>query len=507
MRLVHIPCEGASVSNRTTMPPMAAQAGVGVTEPNIVGGPRTKGEFRVAEILQAARLVFQEDGYAAFSTRRVAARVGITHGNLQYYFRTRDELLRATLEASLREMIEQYGEIAKRVGESASRRCSELVEHIFRDINETELPNFLFEAWAFAHHETYAAELVDEVYSKYRQIFADLLSQINPALTKEECSVRAFVLTAQAGGMMILAHRSGDSERDYAEFVRTTKRYVRKIAGLSGKLLLDGERSDPEHHLLIKEKVRPNDVGLGQPRIGVFGSESHLSHGRLELAAERAGQEALYRRPTMQGKRRESKTNDIVATAANVLASEGYANFTQTRIASKLGLLPSALRHYFPTREDLFVSTIGALMKTYLDRYVEMGRPSDKPPLRRLCEIVEDVFEETCDPRVCRFSLEMFAVAQHSEVSHELFRRVYSTYRAIYADLIREIDDTATARECVARATLIAAQIEGVMIFVGLGSRSLPDLNRVMELMKAMAIDIAYGGRASKSTDTDSGPK
>jgi AcrR family transcriptional regulator len=150
--------------------------------------------------------------------------------------------------------------------------------------------------------------------------------------------------------------------------------------------------------------------------------------------------------------------NDIVTAAALVLAEEGYANFTQARIATKLGLLPSSLRNYFPTREDLFVYTIGALMNTYLDRYLEMGRPSDKSPMRHLCEIVVDVFDEVCDPRVRRFSLEMFAVIQHSERSHEVFRRVYATYRSIYADLIREIDPTASARECLVRATLIAAR-------------------------------------------------
>jgi AcrR family transcriptional regulator len=485
---------------KATVSEMAAQGDISLGEPDGIGSLQTKGELRLREIMRAARSVFQEDGYAAFSTRRVAARAGITQGNLQYYFPTRNELLRATLAAGLRGLIARYSEIARRQGESPSRRCAELVERIFQDINDPDLPRFLFEAWAFAHHEPFAAELVDEMYSEYREIFASLLSQINPALAKEECDVRAFVLTAQASGMVILAHRSGDSDSDYAEFERTTKRYVRKISGLSGQSLETLDCLDSEYRSLIREEVRSNSADGGQPRIGVFGSESHLLHGRLELTTGGPAKEVPYHRPTNQSKRRDAKINDIVATAANVLASEGYANFTQTGIASRLGLLPSALRHYFPTREDLFTYTIRALMNTYQDRYAAMARPSDRPPLHRLCEIVADVFEENCDPRVSRFTLEMFAIAQHSAVSHELFRRVYSAYRAIYADLIREIDSAVSARKCLARATLIAAQIEGVMIFVGTGSRKLPDLKRVVWLLKAMAIDIAFGGRVSNRT-------
>ncbi len=110
-------------------------------------------ELRITQIIVAARQTFQEDGYAGFATRRVARRVGIAQGNLQYYFRTKDELLRTALRAYMRQTLNDYAEIASRPGASAERRCSALVERIFRDINETDLPKFLFEVWAFAQHE------------------------------------------------------------------------------------------------------------------------------------------------------------------------------------------------------------------------------------------------------------------------------------------------------------------------------------------------------------------
>jgi len=230
----------------------------------------------------------------------------------------------------------------------------------------------------------------------------------------------------------------------------------------------------------------------------VFGSDIYVLQGDLELAGQGKGKEARYGRPTMQAKRREAKINEIVTTAANVFASEGYASFTQTRIARELGLLPSALQHYFPKREDLFNFTVATLMNTYLDRYAQMGRPSDKPSLQRLRELVEDVFEENCDPRVCRFWLEMLSVTQRSEVTQEYLKNAYFAYRAIYVDLVREIDRTATARECLSRATLIVAQIEGVLIFAGRGTLSLPELDEARELMTAAAIDIAHGGGGLK---------
>jgi len=55
--------------------------------------PRRKGEERRQQILVAARHLLMSGGPEAIGMRRLAARVGITHGNLQYYFPTRRELL------------------------------------------------------------------------------------------------------------------------------------------------------------------------------------------------------------------------------------------------------------------------------------------------------------------------------------------------------------------------------------------------------------------------------
>ncbi|QCP49074.1 TetR/AcrR family transcriptional regulator [Trinickia violacea] len=485
------------MSSKTMLPVVPTPADVNPAAPDITRVQRSKGEVRLAEIVQAAREVFEEDGYATFSARRVAARAGITLGNLQYYFRTKEELLRVTLELGMRETLERYAELINRQGENASSRYSALAERIFLDIYDTKLTNFLIEAWAFGHREPYAAELMGGIYSQYLDGIAGLIKQINQTFTMDECDVRAFALAALAGGMMLFERESGELEKDNAAFARTAKRYMQKIAGLSGKQRLEGNHAELDS-LDAGKKVRSDSAGTGPSHTAVFGSDIYVLQGRLDLAVQRKSRDVLYSRPTMQAKRREAKINEIVTAAANVFAAEGHANFTQARIARELGLLPSALQHYFPTREDLFNFTVAALMNTYLDRYADMVRPSDKPALQRLCVLIEDVFEENCDPRVCRFWLEMLSVTGRSEIAQELLKRAYFAYRAIYVDLVREIDRTATARECLSRATLIVTQLEGLLIFIGRGTLRLPDLDDVLELMKVTAIEIAQGSRRLK---------
>ncbi|MFM0522106.1 hypothetical protein PQR08_32295 [Caballeronia jiangsuensis] len=94
----------------------------------------------------------------------------------------------------------------------------------------------------------------------------------------------------------------------------------------------------------------------------------------------------------------------------------------------------------------------------------------------------------------------MFALAQHSDITRELVKRLYSTYRTIYVGLAREIDASATARECLARATLIAAQMEGAATLMFGAQKQAPSVVHVFELMQAMTIRIAHGDFATKDT-------
>lgn len=463
---------------------------IGEARPDYGPGALRNRELRFAQISLAALQTFQEDGYTGFSTRRVAGRVGMTLGNLQHYFRTKEELLSAALRTRIRQIVSDYTAIANQPDISAERRCSALVERIFHDINETDLPKFLFEVWAFSQHEPHAAELVDDMYAQYRDTFAKLLSELHPTLTSEETLARASVLITQMAGMMIFAYYGENSDKDYAEFVRVTKRTVKMIVGLSPQAL--------ENNARLHGSRDRQTQGTSDTQVDSLGSEKSVRHELFELSIRQAGQDIPYYRPTVQWKRREVKVNEIISSAASILATEGYANFTLVRVAKELGILTSALKNYFPTHDDLLHSTLDALVRAYLERYAEMGKPSSKPALDRLCGIFDDALEESRDSKIRRLTFELFALAQHSDITLELLRRPYSAYRAIYVDLVRQIDSSATARECQARATLLAAQTEGATTLM-FGSRKHPaDIDRIYDLMRVITIRIAHGNIAAK---------
>ncbi len=65
----------------------------------------TKGERKQRDILDVARPFLLSEGYPAFSLRDVAKRAGISLGNLQYYFPSKDDLLVFIVQSEIDETL------------------------------------------------------------------------------------------------------------------------------------------------------------------------------------------------------------------------------------------------------------------------------------------------------------------------------------------------------------------------------------------------------------------
>ncbi|WP_197520311.1 TetR/AcrR family transcriptional regulator [Paraburkholderia tropica] len=438
---------------------------------------------RIAAILAASTEVFCDEGYAAFAARRVAATVGLTLSNLQYYFPSKESLLKATVESFLDGYVQKYRALAQGTS-SPQKRLSALLDQIFVDVHETDVPRLIFEAWALSQHDVGVSAVLDRVYDEYRQVFARLLSEANPDLPQNECLVRATLLVAQTEGLMIFAFRGGDSDKDNAEVIRTMKRSARLLVSLP----LQSAAETPSVPGL------ESAVESGATAASEAVSSGAEKGGRLQLTFPGAASDAShYSRPTKQSLRRAEKMREIISVAADVLSKEGYGNFSQARVAKLAGILPSNLQHYFRTHDDLLHATLHALMTTYLDRYSAISHASGKPPTVRLDEIIGDVLEEICDWQVVGFSFEMFALAQRVEVASELLMRVYRAYREIFVSLIHEIEPEASSRECYARATLIAATMEGLMAYTRKSGASTPHFEQIERFVRSFSALIAQG--------------
>lgn len=164
-----------------------------------------KGLSRLLSILEAARDIFTEQGYSSLTMRKVASRADISIGNLNYYYRTKEDLLRDLLEYVINPYLEEFDRVQSEAGESPQEKIRAVLDFWISDLGTAETTGFFPECWALANHNSFVAELVNDLYVKARQALNELIPQINPTLSRHESEEIALLMCASMEGLTVFA--------------------------------------------------------------------------------------------------------------------------------------------------------------------------------------------------------------------------------------------------------------------------------------------------------------
>ena len=160
-----------------------------------------KGEAKRQQILDTAKQMLLEGGPEAFVLRDVAERLGITHGNLQYYFRTKQDLLVAIFD---RELAKYTSSLQDAVAATSTRR-GRLGAIIDAGLKELRSPDTAL--WrmvmSMADHSPDMAELLKKENDLYQAVVVKELKQAAPNLTPQRRRHVARIIQAILDGVGI----------------------------------------------------------------------------------------------------------------------------------------------------------------------------------------------------------------------------------------------------------------------------------------------------------------
>jgi AcrR family transcriptional regulator len=198
-----------SVAARTGHPPTAAGTAPRRTTRHRPGtAVLPKGRERREAILDAATAVLVHEGYARLSTRKIAARAGIQPGNLQYYYRSKQDVVRAVLERYLERAIASVeARIAAADDGTPADRLQSAVDGILADQQSPDGCRFFFELWALAAHDATVAEMMHDFYTRWWRRSVALLLEINPQLGRPRAERRTALLIAMFEGLTLFRSR------------------------------------------------------------------------------------------------------------------------------------------------------------------------------------------------------------------------------------------------------------------------------------------------------------
>lgn len=165
----------------------------------------SRGNDGYEQILHAALNILVEEGYRAISFRRLAKACDMNVGNVSYYFKNKEDLIRQLLNAIISSYEEEFSKIMTLTKRGPERQLEKYVTVVINDLSTKKTTRVFPELWALANHDAFIAERVQEMYDRARVALNKIISELNPSLTEEERETVALFVSASIEGLTAFA--------------------------------------------------------------------------------------------------------------------------------------------------------------------------------------------------------------------------------------------------------------------------------------------------------------
>lgn len=176
-------------------------------------GSYEAGKKRISDILNAAQSVLISGGYAQLTLRRVAGEAGLQLRHLQYYFKTKDQLLAALIKHVCDSYIQKSRLLIEQSEASPKEQFLKCIDYLIEDNKDVGSNTLFFEFWAMACHDEFVNQQLDELYIAYREFIASLIAEWRPGLSDQSVNRRALQIVILLEGATLFIGRNKPKHR------------------------------------------------------------------------------------------------------------------------------------------------------------------------------------------------------------------------------------------------------------------------------------------------------
>jgi AcrR family transcriptional regulator len=191
-------------------------------------------------------------------------------------------------------------------------------------------------------------------------------------------------------------------------------------------------------------------------------------------------------------KRESSKKRNLeILEATRVLLSEkGYDKLSLRKIAAITGIHLKTLQHYFPTKEILIKSTLEYVISLYDKKVQEISTHSSDPE-KNFKNYVKYLIEDTKNIQTAGFFYQLWAMSYVDEKTNNIMNKMYLDHTNNIENLIETLNPDMGNHMRKHRAVMIAALIEGMMLFVGYGKKRPKNTAHIEKEIVALCTNLA----------------
>ncbi len=189
-----------------------------------------KGAERIANIIEVGVEILRTEGFTALTKRRIAKRLGISDGNVSYYFPTRESLWRGVIEYELKFYYKKHYGNRESSDDDPVGRFDEFVRLWFKEYEDRELRIFFAQLLAFAEVSEFVAKQRDEIYQTFYDETQTRIRDLNPGLSDIELQSRTALVMAMLEGLHAVTAFKPDLLNSSADFQEQLVSQVKAIA-------------------------------------------------------------------------------------------------------------------------------------------------------------------------------------------------------------------------------------------------------------------------------------
>jgi AcrR family transcriptional regulator len=175
---------------------------------------------------------------------------------------------------------------------------------------------------------------------------------------------------------------------------------------------------------------------------------------RMMLMPNRPEAAPKRRRGRPRASESANRREQIVAAAADEFAERGYDGATMRGIASRAGVDPALLHHYFGTKSDLFGATVRAPIRPDLELPKILAGPREEIG----ASIVRFLLTALDDPVVQKRTVLII----RSAVGNKTTTPLMSGF--LQHEVLRKVVDALDVPDAELRASLMGSQIAGLIV-------------------------------------------
>jgi AcrR family transcriptional regulator len=189
-----------------------------------------KGRRRVLGVLDCALDIAAREGFEEVTLREVARRLGMSIGNLQHYFATRESLVEAMLSYVVQQYDIAYGELEGMQNASPTERLILVVRYLLADIRNPRTNGIFFELWALANRSDFASDIMTQAYRHHIDHLERLVADLHTDRSATQARAKAVLIAALIEGLMVFLAARREIYFDDSEVVRMAIGQVLAIA-------------------------------------------------------------------------------------------------------------------------------------------------------------------------------------------------------------------------------------------------------------------------------------